>query len=82
MVVVILAMMMPLENFANQSIGLLIVQSVLFAYFLVYFVVAVKCVYESSWLVTTLKSGLILFGYMIVVSVAIESSSSFLIITD
>ena len=79
---VILAVMLPLENLANENIGLLVAQSVLFAYFLVYFVVAVRRVYESSWLVTALKSGWVLFGYVIVVSLVIENTSNFLIITD
>ncbi len=79
---VILAVMLPLENFANENIGLLVAQVVLFTYFLIYFVVAVRRVYESSWPVTALKAGWVLFGYIIVVSLAIENTSNFLIIAD
>ena len=78
----ILALMLPLENLANENVGLMIAQVVLLAYFLAYFVIAVQRVYGSSWLVTALRSAAVLFGYMIVVSVAIESTSSFLIIAD
>ena len=79
---VILAVMLPLEDFANENIGLLVLQSVIFAYFLLYFVIAVRRVYESSWLVTALKAGWVLFGYIIVVSLVIENTSNFLIIAD
>jgi hypothetical protein len=79
---VVLALMLPLEDFANESVGLMIAQFVLLAYFLAYFVIAVQRVYASSWLVAALKSGAVLFGYLIVVSVAIENTSNFLIIAD
>ena len=78
----VLAVMMPLEDLANDNIGLAIVQFLLLSYFLVYFVIAIKRVYQSSWWVTVLKSTAVLFGYMILVSIAIESTSSFLIIAD
>ena len=79
---VVLALMLPLEDLANESVGLMIAQFVLQAYFLAYFVIAVQRVYASSWLVAALKSAVVLFGYMIVVSMAIESTSSFRIIAD
>jgi len=78
----ILALMLPLEEVANRNFGLMAVQFVLFAYFLAYFVIAAHRVYRSSWMVAALKSLAVLFGYMIVVSVAIESTSNFLIIAD
>ncbi len=79
---VILAMMLPLEELANRHVVLMISQVVLFVYFLAYFVMAVRRVYRSGWLAVALKSAVVLFGYMIVVSVAIENSSSFKIIAD
>jgi hypothetical protein len=79
---VVLALMLPLEDFANESVGLMIAQFVLLVYFLAYFVIAVQRVYASKWLVAALKSGAVLFGYLIVVSVAIENTSNFLIIAD
>ena len=78
----VLALMLPLEDLANEHVGLMIVQLVLLIYFLAYFVIAVQRVYGSSWLVTALRSAAVLFGYMIVVSVAIENTSDFLIIAD
>jgi hypothetical protein len=78
----VLALMLPLEDIANENVGLMMAQFVLLTCFLAYFVVAVKRVYGSSWWVAALKSAAVLFGYMIVVSVAIESTSNFLIIAD
>jgi hypothetical protein len=40
----------------------LVLQVVRFAWFLVYFPVALKRVYELSWLVAAVKVGWILFG--------------------
>jgi hypothetical protein len=77
-----LAMMMPLEEVADRYVVPRVVQFLLLSYFLVYFVFAVKRVYASSWWLAALKSAAILFGYMILVSIAIESTSNFLIIAD
>ncbi len=76
----ILALMLPLENLANENVGLLIAQVVLLIYLLAYFVIAVQRVYGSGWLVTALKSAAVLIGYMVLLSVAIESMSNFRII--
>ena len=79
---VVLALMLPIENAASEYLALVIVQAILLAYFVAYFVIATRRVYGSSWPVAVLKSGAVLFGYMIVVSVAIENTSTFLIIAD
>lgn len=79
---VILAMMLPLEELANRHVVLIISQVVLLVCFLAYFIVAVRRVYQSGWLAVALKSAVVLFGYLIVVSVAIENSSNFRIIAD
>ncbi len=78
----ILALMLPLEDVANKNTGLMIAQFVLLAFFLAYFVSAVRRVYGPGWLVAALKSVAVLFGYVIAVSMAIESASNILIITD
>jgi hypothetical protein len=78
----VLALMLPLEDLANKHVGLMIAQLALLAVFLAYFVISVQHVYGSRWLVAGLKSATVLFSYMIVVSVAIESTSSFRIIGD
>ncbi len=79
---IILAMMLPLEAIASRHIVLLIMQVMPFVYFLAYFVLAVRRVYRSNWLVVAFKSAVVLFAYMIVVSVVIENTSNFLIIAD
>ena len=79
---VILAMMLPLEELANRHMILMISQVVLFVYFLAYFVMAVRRVYQSDWLAVALKSAVVLVGYMVVVSVVIENTSNFRIIAD
>ena len=79
---VILAMMLPLEALASRHIVLLIMQIVPFVYFLAHFVFAVRRVYQSKWLAVALKSALVLFAYMILVSVVIENTSNFMIIAD
>ena len=78
----ILAMMLPLEELANRHVLLMLVQVVVLAYFLAYFVIAVRRVYQSTWLAAAGKSAVVLFGYMILVSVVIENTSSFRIIAD
>lgn len=77
-----LVLMLPLEDVADRHVLPRILQFSLLAWFLVYFVIAVKRVYAASWWLAALKSAAILFGYMILVSIAIESTSSFLIIAD
>ena len=78
----VLALMLLLEDFADKNVGLMIAQFVPLAYFLAHFVIAVQRVYGSNWLVAALRSAAVLFGYLIVVSVAIENTSNFLIIAD
>ena len=79
---VILALMMPLEELANRHTILMIVQVLLLVYILAYFVIAVRRVYKSSWPAVAFKSAAVMFAYVIVVSAAIENTSSFMIIAD
>jgi len=79
---VVLAAMLPLEDLANRHVSLMILQVVVLAYFLVYFVIAVRRVYQSSWPALAVKSAIVLISYMILVSVVIENTSSFRIIAD
>jgi hypothetical protein len=78
----VLALMLPLEDAANRHLALLILQLVLLGYLLTYFVLAVRRVYQSDWLAVLYKSAMVLFGYMIIVSVVIENTSNFMIIAD
>ncbi|NNF52734.1 MAG: DUF3667 domain-containing protein [Gammaproteobacteria bacterium] len=78
----ILAIVMPLEEPASRHIVWMILQVVVFVYFLAHFVIAARRVYQSGWLAVAFKSAFILFAYMIIVSVVIETTSSFLIMSD
>lgn len=79
---VVLALMMPLEVIASQQTIPLIMQLLLLAYLLAYFVLAARRVYSSGWLAVVLKSAAVLFVYGILLSLAIENTSNFLIIAD
>jgi hypothetical protein len=79
---VALAIMLPLEVVATRHILLLLVQAVVFASFLAYFIVAVHRVYRSSWLAVGIRSTFVLTVYVVIVSVAIEFTSEFAIISD
>jgi hypothetical protein len=79
---VVLVVMLPLEDLANRHIILMFLQVVMLIYFLAYFVMAVRKVYQSGWAAVAAKSAIVLFGYMILVSVVIENTSSFRIIAD
>ena len=79
---VVLALMLPMEQVASEHWLPLVVQLALLAYFLAYLVIAVRRVYDSSWIVAAAKSLVILMGYMMLVSVAIESTSNFKILAD
>lgn len=79
---VVLAAMLPLEDLANRHVILMILQVVVLVYFLAYFVLAVRRVYQSSWPALAAKSAVVLFGYMILVSIVIENTSNFRIIAD
>ena len=78
----VLAVMMSLEALAGRHVALVALKVVVLVYFLAYFVTAMRGVYQSSWLVVALKSALVLFVYVIVVSVVIENTSNFMIIAD
>lgn len=79
---VILPVMLLLEDSANRHLILLVLQAALLAYFITYFVLAVRRVYKSDWLGVLYKSAIVLFAYMIIVSVVIENTSTFKIIAD
>jgi hypothetical protein len=79
---VIFALILPLEEPSNRQLLHLLLQLTLFVLFLAYFVVAVRRVYRAGWPAVVLKSTAVLFAYLIVLSVAIENTSSCLIIAD
>jgi len=69
---VVLIFMLPLEN---QRGLLMLVQLVLFGYLLAYFVISLRHVYRSSWLVTGGKAIAILLGYVTLVAMSFEAAS-------
>ncbi|MGB5332400.1 MAG: DUF3667 domain-containing protein [Woeseiaceae bacterium] len=79
---VILAMMMPLEALASRHPIPVLIQFALLGYLLAYFVMALRRVYSSGWLTVALKSTVVLLVYGVLLSVAIENTSNFLIIAD
>jgi hypothetical protein len=60
----------------------MVLQVAILVYFFAYFVMAMRRVYQSNWPGVAVKSTLVLFVYMIVVSVVIENTSNFMIIAD
>jgi len=81
---VVLAFMLPLESLATKYWAALIAQVAVFAYFLIYFVASLRRVYGSGWAIACVKSIAILLGYLVIVSVVIETTSagSFQILSD
>jgi len=79
---VILIAMIPLERFANQHVVWLIMQVAVLVYFLGHLVTAMRRVYQSTWLSVAFRSTAVLFAYMMIVSIVIENTSSFMIIAD
>jgi hypothetical protein len=79
---VVLALMLPFERVGVESWPAVVLQVVLFGYFLIYFVVALRRVYEAGWTGVTIRAAAILFAYMIAVSGLVEANSNFKIISD
>ncbi|MGI9237168.1 MAG: DUF3667 domain-containing protein [Woeseiaceae bacterium] len=79
---VILAMVLPLEPLADRHLVLMVLQAALFAYLLAYFILAVRRVYQSVWIVVAAKTAAVLFAYVILVSVVIENTSNIRVIMD
>ncbi len=79
---VMLALMLPLEKVAGGHWAPPLVQFVLLAYFAGYFVISLRRVYGASWLVSSIKSLAVLFGYTLLFSGVIEATSNFQILAD
>ncbi|MCK5325782.1 MAG: DUF3667 domain-containing protein [Woeseiaceae bacterium] len=77
---VVLALMLPLENVGHWLA--IVIQVLLLAYLLIYFVISVRCVYDTSWTAATVKSAAVLFTYLIIFSGLIETASSLRILSD
>jgi len=79
---VLFAVMLPLETLADRHLALLLLQVLGLAALVAYFVAAVRRVYRPGWLAVAWKSAAVIFAYLIIVFIAIESTSGFLIIAD
>jgi len=79
---VILIAMLPLERLANQHIVWMILQVVVLVYFIVHLVTAMRRVYRTGLLGVAIRSTAVLIAYMMIVSIVIENTSSFMIIAD
>ena len=79
---ILLTLMVSMEQVAGEHWATLAAQLLLFCYFLVYFDISVHRVYGANWIVSSLKSAAILFGYFVLVSVVIEAASSMKILSD
>ena len=79
---VILALMLPLEEVAGEHWFPLALQLLVFTYFLSYIVRSVRRVYGASWLMSSGKALAIFTGYIMIVSMVIEQTSTFQILAD
>lgn len=77
-----LAVMLPLEELANRHLVLMFIQVLGLTWLLTYFVIALRRVYKTKGLTLAWKAAAVLIAYMMVVSIAIENTSGFLIIAD
>ena len=69
---IVLALMLPIEPIADESVVALMLQLALFAYLLGSFIVSVRRVYDVSWLAASVRAAGILAGYIIIVAGVLE----------
>jgi hypothetical protein len=79
---VLFALMLPLEQVAGEHWAPLVAQVAVFCYFLSYFVLSLRRVYKTSWIIASVKSLAILLAYIVIVSSVIEASSNLQILAD
>ena len=75
---IVLALMLPLEQAANELMLAMVIQLVLFIYMLASFVISIHHVYFVGWLVATAKAIGILLGYMMLVGGSFKAVSYFM----
>ena len=79
---VLLALTIPLEQIAGEHWLPLLAQVLLLCSFLAYFDISVHRVYGTNWLISSMKSVVILFGYLALVAGVIEATSNMKILAD
>ena len=77
---IVLALMLPLEQAANELMLAMIIQLVLFIYMLASVVISIHHVYRVGWLVATAKAIGILLGYMVLIAGSFEAVSYFMML--
>jgi hypothetical protein len=77
-----LALILPLEDATSQYWLAIVAQFALVFYLIAYLLMALRRVYNCSWAGAATKSIGILLGYLVMVSMVIETASSFLILGD
>ena len=75
-------LLLPLEQPAGDHWLPLLLSVIVLVSFVLYFDTSVRRVYGQSWFISSLKSLAVLSGYMVIVSLVIENTSSFLILAD
>ena len=71
-----LAVMLPFERLAEESLLLLATQLFAFGYMVIYLLISQRSVYQSGWTITLAKTAAIFFAYSILLGVLIETASS------
>ena len=79
---VLFAVLLAIQMLADQKLALLLLQGLGLAGLITYFVIALHRVYRPTWFAVAWKSTAMIFAYLVVVSIAIENTSSLLIIAD
>jgi hypothetical protein len=73
----LLAMMLPLEQAASQSIVLAMIQVILLGYLLSYLVISLHHVYQDGWLKTVAKAFGVFVGYLSLLFSSIQLISQY-----
>jgi hypothetical protein len=77
---IVLALMLPLEQAANELMLAMVIQVVLFIYMLASVVISIHHVYRVGWLVAIAKAIGILLGYMVLIAGSFEAVSYFMML--
>ena len=77
---IVLALMLPLEGMTHWFP--ISVQIVIFAFLPIYLSISLRRVYATGWSTAVVKTLVLLFAYLIIVSIVVEGASNFRILSD
>jgi len=77
---IVFALMLPLEQAANELMLAMVIQLILFIYMMASVVISFHHVYCVGWLVATAKAIGILLGYMVLIAGSFEAVSYFMML--